>query len=139
MPKQTSLANTTLNCSSIGKNSDRVNLNYFRRVLIHYSFPDIIIDSIYNLIIFDINGFFLILLLKIRGLKQGDPISCILYNFALEPLFRTLLSDSAFLGYSFIQKHLDLAVASDLPPIELLSYADDILLFLNNAQDFSIA
>ncbi|KAG1468931.1 hypothetical protein G6F56_003553 [Rhizopus delemar] len=97
---------------------DRVNLDYLRRVLIHYGFPTIIVDSIYNLfhnnrITLNINGFLSDTpVLKKRGLKQGDPISCILYNFALEPLLRTILDDPAFHGYSFThfsiaQSHLD--------------------------------
>jgi hypothetical protein len=49
------------------------------------------------------------------------------------------LDDPIFHGYSFSQNYPDPATSPDLPPIKLFSYADDTLLFLNNAHDFSIA
>ena len=53
-----------------------------------------------------------------RGVRQGDPLSCLLYNFSIEPLamcLRTALCSFSVLG---------------LPPVKLMFYADDLNLFL---------
>jgi hypothetical protein len=90
-----------------------------------------------NQIRINVNGFICATAVpKLRGLKQGDPISCILYNFALEPLLRSILDDDQFSGYSF--KHSPTVSSPPvLPPVKLLSYADDTLLFIKDAQDLS--
>ena len=54
-----------------------------------------------------------------RGLRQGDPLSCILYNFSIEPLamrLRTVISGISLRG---------------LPPVKMTQFADDIDLFLS--------
>jgi hypothetical protein len=55
-----------------------------------------------------------------------------LYNFALEPLLRSILNDENFAGYAFRQRQ---SIAQQLPTIKLLSYADDTLLFLRDTGD----
>jgi hypothetical protein len=121
---------------------DMVNLEYLRTVLLHYGFPDILVSSLYkfykeNHIKVNVNGFISSTTVpKLRGLKQGDPISCILYNFALEPLLRSILDDDQFSGYSF--KHSStVASPAPLPTIKLLCYADDTLLFVKDSQDLA--
>lgn len=104
----------------------------------HYGFPETFVNCIYSLfsqnkIKINVNGFLSEHdISKKRGLKQGDPISCILYNLSLEPLLRTVLDDPAIVGYNFTQRR----GLAPLPPIKLLSYADDTLLFLRNTDDF---
>ena len=54
-----------------------------------------------------------------RGVRQGDPLSCLLYNFSIEPLamcLRVTLQGFSLLG---------------LPPIKLMFYADNLNLFLH--------
>ena len=54
-----------------------------------------------------------------RGVRQGDPLSCLLFNFSIEPLAMRLRRVVA--GIS----------AYGLPPVKVMLYADDINLFLS--------
>ena len=54
-----------------------------------------------------------------RGVRQGDPLSCLLFNFSIEPLamrLRSVVSGLSTYG---------------LPPVKVMLYADDINLFLS--------
>ncbi|CEP18069.1 hypothetical protein [Parasitella parasitica] len=119
---------------------DRVNLEYLETVLLHYGFPTDLVRTLYvlfkyNCIRTNVNGVVSTReVSELRGLKQGDPISCILYNFALEPLLRSILDDPLFHGYHFYDKHAAPGAAA-LPPIKLLCYADDTLVFLQDEMD----
>lgn len=55
------------------------------------------------------------------SLRQGDPLSCLLFNFSIEPLAMHLRS--TLRGFS----------VHGLPPVKALFYADDINLFLSIA------
>jgi len=54
-----------------------------------------------------------------RGVWQGDPLSCLLFNFSIEPLVMRLRR--AVNGISLY----------GLPPVKVMLYADDINLFLS--------
>ena len=54
-----------------------------------------------------------------RGVRQGDPLSCLLFNFSIEPLAMRLRS---------VLKGLSV---HGLPPVQSLFYADDVNLFLS--------
>ncbi|CEP20204.1 hypothetical protein [Parasitella parasitica] len=112
--------------SSIGllldqeKAYDRVHPTYLRAMCLAH-------------MVINVNGFLSPRVPQCRGLKQGDPISPILFNLALEPLLRRILADSTLLGYA-----LPLP-ASTLPPttaapttVKMLAYADDIICLLNS-------
>src|SRR5260221_2725947 len=58
-----------------------------------------------------------------RGVRQGDPLSCLLYDFAIEPLGMRLRR--AISGLS----------ALSLPPVKLTMYADDTNLFVSARED----
>ncbi|GAN11765.1 hypothetical protein MAM1_0907d11353, partial [Mucor ambiguus] len=49
--------------------------------------------------VINVNGFLSSPVAQRRGLKQGDPISPVLFNLAFEPLLRRILADSALTGY----------------------------------------
>ena len=72
-----------------------------------------------------INGGYSRLFSLRRGVQQGDPLSCLLFNFAIEPLamrLRHIISGFRVPG---------------LPPVRLIMYADDTNLFLSTSDDVS--
>ena len=72
-----------------------------------------------------INGGYSRLFSLRRGVRQGDPLSCLLFNFAIEPLamrLRRIISGFRLPG---------------LPPVRLIMYADDTNLFLSTSDDMS--
>ncbi len=60
------------------------------------------------------------------GLRQGDPLSPILYDFSIEPLGMHM------------RKHLLGISCCGLPPARLLMYADDMNLFMSALEDFRL-
>ncbi|CEP13066.1 hypothetical protein, partial, partial [Parasitella parasitica] len=120
---------------------DRINLSYFRAVLRRFGFPQSIVECLYSLmahnrIQININGFFSEDVAKLRGFKQGDPISCICYDLAFEPFLQSILQDNDFQGYQFTSNK----PTSSLPVIttKILCYADDALVFVHDKQDLRL-
>ena len=64
--------------------------------------------------------------LKDVDYRQGDPLSPLLFNIALEPLLQTIMNRPDLNGISSLT-----AIK-----IVLMAYADDVLLFLNNKQEW---
>ncbi len=60
------------------------------------------------------------------GLRQGDPLSPILYNFSIEPLGMRM------------RKHLLGISCCGLPPARLIMYADDMNLFMSASENFCL-
>ena len=60
------------------------------------------------------------------GLRQGDPLSPILYDFSIEPLGMRM------------RRHLQGISCCGLPPAKLLQYADDMNLFASIQEDFPL-
>ena len=61
-----------------------------------------------------------------RGVRQGDPLSCLLYDFSIEPMgmrLRCVISGITLLG---------------LPPVKLIQYANDMNLFLSAMEDLPL-
>ena len=62
------------------------------------------------------------------GVKQGCPLSSLLFTIAMEPLARSILEDPAFHGFGF-----------RLPgnkEVRLIQHLDDMTLFANNSHTF---
>ena len=146
---------------------DRVHPEYLRRVLLHFGFPSSLITSLCKLffstqIHISINGWLGVPFQQGRGLRQGDPLSPLLFNLAFEPLLRTILA-SSLSGVSlsplplrsiyrpnptmvkekdqYGAEQLDYISASftrSPPPLKMLSYADDLEVFLTSPNEWPI-
>ncbi|KAG0934661.1 hypothetical protein G6F30_009715 [Rhizopus arrhizus] len=117
---------------------DRVHPDYLRQVLLRFGFPQTFVDSILGLFFgtqlrLNVNGFLSNPVHQRRGLRQGDPISPLLFNLAFEPLLRRTLSDSTYQGYSLPRSPR--SPCSE--PVKLLAYADDVLFLLNDPSDLT--
>ncbi|KAG1585510.1 hypothetical protein G6F46_014848 [Rhizopus delemar] len=85
---------------------DRVHPMYLRQVMLAFGFPPSLVHSLENLFFenavrININGHFTNRVDQRRDLRQGDPLSPLLFNIALEPFLRHILQDSFFQGFQF--------------------------------------
>jgi hypothetical protein len=147
---------------------DRVHPEYLRRVLLRFGFPSGLVGCLSSLffgtqISVSINGWLGAAIPQLRGLRQGDPLSPLLFNLAFEPLLRSLLACSGLSGVSLapvvvprswkpkirtVRIDLDddtgnypLDFVSGLPPpapIKILSYADDLEVFLSSPGEWLV-
>jgi hypothetical protein len=115
---------------------DRVHSVYIEKILKNFGFPTDMIATTSKLffgtkVSVSINGWLAPPFTQHRGLRQGDPLSPILFNLAFEPLLRYLLS-SPLTGIQIPRligktSHWPRVpyVPIDTTPIKILSYADD--------------
>ncbi|CEP09196.1 hypothetical protein, partial, partial [Parasitella parasitica] len=115
---------------------DRVHPVYLHAVPLRFGFPVALVYCI-SCLLFDthlvvnVNGFLSPRVAQLRGLKQGDPISPILFNLAFEPLLRKILQDHHLSGY-----RLPSPQALETPSaVKIMAYADDIVCLLSSPSD----
>ena len=112
-------------CLDQEKAYDRIDLNYLWKTLEKFKFPESFITKVKNLYkqastAIRVNGFVSNLFEIRRGVRQGDPMSCLLYNLAIEPLIERIRA-SPLKGFR---------VSPDLNRVLVKVYADDTTVFL---------
>ena len=113
---------------------DRVHPDYLRAVMERMQFPAQFIDSIFTLffnthINLNINGYLAQPFAQHRGLRQGDPLSPLLYNIAIEPLLHTILNSPDISGFMLNDQ-------SPTVPLKLMAYADDLLSVIKTTEEW---
>lgn len=123
---------------------DRVHPHYLAQVLQKFGFPIEFIRCIENLffdnqLFINMNGFLTESVKQKRGLRQGDSISPILFNFAIEPFILSIISNQNISGYALHptkpaqQRTIQLTTPA---PIKIMAYADDILIFVKSRPEY---
>ncbi|KAG1035564.1 hypothetical protein G6F43_013205 [Rhizopus delemar] len=112
---------------------DRVNPQYLVRVLTAFGFHERFIRCIKhlffgNMVQINVNGYFTPNIEQQRGLRQGDPLSPILFNLALEPLLLAINQDNDMIGYRYVNAGIEHRVKT-------LAYADDICIIVDSVSD----
>ena len=111
---------------------DKIKHDYLWRTLKAYGIPEEFINTVqalysdaYTTVI--INGVKSSIPFKvIRGVRQGDPLSCLLFDIAIEPLAEAIR-----------QSHLEgFYVPGKQQPIKTTLFADDTTVFLSEKDDF---
>ncbi|KAG1136317.1 hypothetical protein G6F37_012049 [Rhizopus arrhizus] len=114
---------------------DRVNPQYLMKVMEAFGFRRQFLTCVHNfffgnLIEVNVNGYFTSTIFQQRGLRQGDPLSPLLFNLALEPLRLSIQQDRTIIGYGY---------ESDGVPqsVKTIAYADDVCVILKTQDDFT--
>jgi hypothetical protein len=104
---------------------DRVHPQYLQACLERFGFPSSLITSILSLffgtsLCINVNGFLTVSIQQARGLRQGDPLSPLLFNLAIESFLRSIWSSSLISGFTFPRSlHLGLSnLARTSPPVK---------------------
>ncbi|KAM7288774.1 hypothetical protein ISCGN_028957 [Ixodes scapularis] len=113
---------------------DRVEHSYLFEVLRAFRFPETFISLLQSLYSgltghLQVNGCLLTPFPVSRGVRQGCPLSPLLYVLRLDPLLRRLASCSRICGFPLPGR--DSVVVS--------AYADDVSLFVRNSDSFEAA
>ena len=112
-------------CLDQEKVYNRIDLTYLWKTLEAFGFPESFITRIRNLYTkaataIRVNGFVSDLFDVRRGVRQGDPMSCLLYNLAIELLLECIRS-SPLKGFR---------VNDELTKALVKAYADNTMVFL---------
>lgn len=111
---------------------DKIDHEYLWEILKEYDIPDKFIETVKTLYkkaktVVQLNGIRTRPFNVKRGVRQGDPMSCLLYNLAIEPL-AIMLRKSDLKGMKFKGEEEKLITTL---------FADDTLVYLNRKDDIS--
>ncbi|OJT08742.1 Transposon TX1 uncharacterized 149 kDa protein [Trametes pubescens] len=111
---------------------DKVNHNYLWRVLRHMNFPENFIATLKHLYAGAesctiVNGVQSTLFRITRGVRQGDPISCLIFDVAIEPL-ACALRRSSLRG---------LSIPGEAERLVAKLFADDTTVYLSETDDYA--
>ncbi|CAO3629834.1 unnamed protein product [Mucor hiemalis] len=114
---------------------DRVNPEYLLKVMTSYGFDVRFLTCLGNLffgnlIQVNVNGYMSPTVYQERGLRQGDPMSPVLFNLAMEPLLLSIQQDNDISGYEFEHN-------GTLKRVKTLAYADDICTIITSVTDYN--
>jgi exonuclease III len=120
---------------------DRVHLDYLRACMEAFHIPTTLTTTIINLFssttsTVNVNGFLSPTFQQRRGLRQGDPLSPLLFNIAFDPLLRAINNNSSLEGFNISRETNQPMSPSSPSPIKVLAYADDTIVFLRNPSEF---
>lgn len=147
---------------------DRIHFEYLQQCMQAFNIPTVIINAVTSLfsstmIQVNVNGFLTAPFQQSRGLRQGDPLSPLLFNIAFDPLLRSIDKSPHIQGFNFhMETSSDNSVASPTPSdppaqptatpqvnppvttdtsptpdsVKVIACADDTLVALSNQEDF---
>ncbi len=112
---------------------DKIAHDYLWRVLERFGIPETLVQlikSLYQHAVTSvmINGTLSRAYRIYRGVRQGDPLSCLLFDLAIEPL-SAMIRASAVRGFNIPQYH---------EALKAVLFADDTTVYLSSNDDFDV-
>ncbi|KAG1278745.1 hypothetical protein G6F66_012016 [Rhizopus arrhizus] len=114
---------------------DRIHPEYLRQSMSVLGIPSAVIDSLCTLffstsIRINVNGQLSDSFIQQRGLRQGDPISLLLFSIAFDPFLRSVNTSPDIAGFKF--PPLAQETNSSVSALKIMAYADDTLVLLDD-------
>ena len=112
---------------------DKIDHGYLAHVLCRFNLPEPFIKTIQSLYenahtAVMVNGELSPTFRVTRGVRQGDPLSCLLFDLAIEPLACMLRSSPNLKGFS---------IPGIMQKVIVTLYADDTTVFLSSADSYT--